>query len=86
MRKIIQLNVTLPYYELMFVVGEDTCRMDSMNIEEGIEVCEIKESTNVDGNYDYTVVMATGENIVFEYPCCIQTYSSLFTPILLFHK
>ena len=66
MRKIIQLNVTLPYYELMFVVGEDTCRMDSMNIEEGIEVCEIRESTNVDGNYDYTVVMATGENIIFK--------------------
>lgn len=66
MRKIIQLNVTLPYYELSFSIEKGTIQMDSMNIKYGEKVKEIKENTNIDGNYDYTVVMATGENIVFK--------------------
>lgn len=66
MRKIIQLNVTLPYYELMFSIEKGTWQMDSMNIKHGEKVKEIKENINIDGNYDYTVVMATGENIVFK--------------------
>ena len=66
MRKIIQLNVTLPYYELMFSIEKETWQMDSMNIKHGEKVKEIKENINIDGNYDYTVVMATGENIVFK--------------------
>ena len=66
MRKIIQLNVTLPYYELMFSIEKGTSQMDSMNIKYGEKVKEIKENINIDGNYDYTVVMATGENIVFK--------------------
>lgn len=66
MRKIIQLNVTLPYYELMFSIEKGTSQMDSMNIKYGEKVKEIKEDLNIDGGYDYTVVMATGENIVFK--------------------
>lgn len=66
MRKIIQLNVTLPYYELRFSIEKETSQMDSMNIKHGEKVKEIKENINIDGNYDYTVVMATGENIVFK--------------------
>lgn len=66
MRKIIQLNVTLPYYELMFSIEKGTSQMDYMNIKYGEKVKEIKENINIDGNYDYTVVMATGENIVFK--------------------
>ena len=66
MRKIIQLNVTLPYYELRFSIEKGTSQMDSMNIKHGEKVKEIKENINIDGNYDYTVVMATGENIVFK--------------------
>ena len=56
MRKIIQLNVTLPYYELMF----------SIDIKYGEKVEEIKESINIDGGYDYTVVMENGKNIIFK--------------------
>ena len=76
MKKIIQLNVVLPYYELMFAIGKETPRMDSLNIEQGIEVIEIKESINIDGDYDYTVVLTTGEKIVFKssQPGLIITY------------
>lgn len=66
MNKIIQLNVTLPYYELMFSIEKDTSQMDSMNIKYGEKVKEIKESINIDGGYDYTVVMENGKNIVFK--------------------
>jgi hypothetical protein len=66
MRKIIQLNVTLPYYELMFSIEKVTWQMDSMNIKYGEKVKEIKENINIDGGYDYTVVMENGKNIVFK--------------------
>lgn len=66
MRKIIQLNVTLPYYELMFSIEKGTWQMDSMNIKPGEKVKEIKEDINIDGGYDYTVVMETGKNIIFK--------------------
>lgn len=66
MRKIIQLNVTLPYYELSFSIEKVTGQMDSMNIKYGEKVKEIKESINIDGGYDYTVVMENGKNIVFK--------------------
>ena len=66
MRKIIQLNVSLPYYELMFSIEKETSQMDSMNIKYGEKVEEIKESINIDGGYDYTVVMANGNNIIFK--------------------
>lgn len=66
MRKIIQLNVILPYYELMFSIEKETSQMDSMNIKYGEKVKEIKESINIDGGYDYTVVMENGKNIVFK--------------------
>lgn len=66
MRKIIQLNVTLPYYELMFSIEKETSQMDSMNIKYGEKVEEIKESINIDGGYDYTVVMENGKNIIFK--------------------
>ncbi|PIM93097.1 hypothetical protein CI111_02890 [Fusobacterium animalis] len=66
MNKIIQLNVTLPYYELMFSIEKGTSQMDSMNIKYGEKVEEIKESINIDGGYDYTVVMENGKNIVFK--------------------
>lgn len=66
MRKIIQLNVTLPYYELMFSIEKGTSQMDSMNIKYGEKVKEIKEDLNIDGGYDYTVVMETGKNIIFK--------------------
>lgn len=66
MNKIIQLNVTLPYYELMFSIEKETSQMDSMNIKYGEKVKEIKESINIDGGYDYTVVMENGKNIVFK--------------------
>ena len=66
MRKIIQLNVTLPYYELMFSIEKETSQMDSMNIKYGEKVEEIKESINIDGGYDYTVVMENGKNIIFQ--------------------
>ena len=66
MRKIIQLNVTLPYYELMFSIEKETSQMDSMNIKNGEKVKEIEENMNIDGGYDYTVVMENGKNIVFK--------------------
>lgn len=66
MNKIIQLNVTLPYYELMFSIEKETSQMDSMNIKYGEKVKEIKENINIDGGYDYTVVMENGKNIVFK--------------------
>lgn len=66
MRKIIQLNVILPYYELMFSIEKETSQMDSMNIKYGEKVKEIKENINIDGGYDYTVVMENGKNIVFK--------------------
>ena len=66
MRKIIQLNVTLPYYELMFSIEKETSQMDSMNIKYREKVEEIKESINIDGGYDYTVVMENGKNIIFK--------------------
>ena len=66
MRKIIQLNVSLPYYELMFSIEKETSQMDSMNIKYGEKVKEIKENIKIDGNYDYTVVMENGKNIVFK--------------------
>ena len=66
MRKIIQLNVTLPYYELMFSIEKGTWQMNSMNIKPGEKVKEIKEDINIDGGYDYTVVMETGKNIIFK--------------------
>lgn len=66
MNKIIQLNVTLPYYELMFSIEKVTSQMDSMNIKYGEKVKEIKENINIDGGYDYTVVMENGKNIVFK--------------------
>lgn len=66
MNKIIQLTVTLPYYELMFSIEKVTSQMDSMNIKYGEKVKEIKENINIDGGYDYTVVMENGKNIVFK--------------------
>lgn len=76
MRKIIQLNVTLPYYELMFSIEKVTWQMDSMNIKYGEKVKEIKENINIDGGYDYTVVMENGKNIVFKdsQPGLVLTY------------
>ena len=66
MNKIIQLNVILPYYELMFSIEKETSQIDSMNIKYGEKVKEIKENINIDGGYDYTVVMENGKNIVFK--------------------
>lgn len=66
MRKIIQLNVSLLYYELMFSIEKVTGQMDSMNIKYGEKVKEIKENINIDGGYNYTVVMENGKNIVFK--------------------
>ncbi|WP_338960325.1 hypothetical protein [Fusobacterium nucleatum] len=37
-----------------------------MNIKYGEKVKEIKENINIDGGYNYTVVMENGKNIVFK--------------------